>query len=210
MNEKILNEGIEPVEDKTKVLIGLVNKSDMSKLAVTAGQYGSLDKSVFELDGLVIRNDDVDIIFSSYEVDAYFSDGTDDIPETDKRRKGYHGEIESDEYDGQERTQTQLDIHTETHESGCAICEAVKFGWLPSLGEIAILYKNMESFNNIAELVGATSLSLTEYWTSTQFSEEYMWSADFANNVSEFWRSKKTLMKVRPCKSAIEYHEIIN
>lgn len=210
MNEELLIGNFDPIENETKVLIGLVNKSDMSKLAVTTEQYNGLDKSMFELDGLIIRNDDVDLIFSSSEVDAHFSDGIDDIPETDKRRKGYHGAIESDEYDGQERTQTQLDIHTETHESGCAICEAIKFGWLPSLGEISILYKNMEEFNNVAENVGATPLSLTEYWTSTQFSEEYMWSADFANKVSEFWRSKKTLMKVRPCKSAIEYNEIIN
>lgn len=212
MNEEVLNEGLEPVEDKTKVLVGLTKKSDDSKIAVTAEEYDSLDKSMFIADGIIIRieEDDVDLLFSPNEVNAVAGEGPADMPETDSRRKGHEMPINGTEYDGEARTRIQLDTHPDVHEEGCAICEAVKFGWLPSYGEMTLAYKNKEAFNILAEKAGVTQLSDSEYWTSTQFSDDYMWSVDFANNIAEFWRSKGTTMKVRPCKSASAYQETVN
>ena len=209
MNEEILNYGIEPIEDKTKVLIGL-SKPDGLKVAVTAEEYDDIDKSSYVTDGVIIRNDDVDLLFSPDEVDAVIGEGPADIPETDKRRKGQSPQINGTEYDGEERTAIQLELHPEAKDDGCAICEAIKFGWLPSYGEMTLLYKNDDAFNELAGKAEITPLSDAEYWTSTQFSDDYMWSVDFANNIAEFWRSRKTVMKVRPCKSAVDYQEIIN
>ena len=209
MNENILNEGTEPVENKTKVLIGL-SKSDGSKVAVTVDEYDIIDKSSFATEGIVVRNDDVDLLFSPDEVDAVMGEGPADIPETDKRRKGQSSQINGTEYDGEERTAIQLELHPEAHDDGCAVCEAVKFGWLPSYGEMTLLYKNKDVFNELAGKAEITSLSDAKYWTSTQFSDDYMWSVDFANNIAEFWRSKSSTMKVRPCKSAVDYQETIN
>jgi hypothetical protein len=104
MNEEILNEGIEPIENKTKVLIGLSKKSDDSKIAVTAEEYDSIDKGSYVTEGVIIRNDNVDLLFSPNEVDAIMSEGPADIPETDKRRKGQSPQINGTEYDGEERT----------------------------------------------------------------------------------------------------------
>lgn len=210
MNEEILNEGIEPVEDKTKVLIGLNKKSDGSKVAVTAEEYDSIDKNSYVTDGVIIRNDDADLLFSPNEVDTTMGKGPADIPETDKRRKGQSSQINGTEYDGEERTAIQLELHPEAQDDGCAICEAIKFGWLPSYGEMTLLYKNKDVFNEIAGKAGIILISDAEYWTSTQFSDDYMWSVDFANNIAEFWRSKSSTMKVRPCKSAVGYQETIN
>ena len=209
MNENILNEGTEPVENKTKVLIGL-SKSDGSKVAVTVDEYDIIDKSSFVTEGIVVRNDDVDLLFSPDEVDAVMGEGPADIPETDKRRKGQSSQINGTEYDGEERTAIQLELHPEAYDDGCAVCEAIKFGWLPSYGEMTILYKNKDVFNELAEKTGIAPLSDVEYWTSTQFSDDYMWSVDFANNIAEFWRSKSSTMKVRPCKSAVDYQETVN
>lgn len=209
MNEEILNEGIEPVENKTKVLIGL-SKSDGSKVAVTAEEYDSIDKGSYVTDGVIIRNDDVDLLFSPNEVDTIMGEGPADIPETDKRRKGQFSPIDGTEYDGEERTAIQLELHPEAHDDGCAVCEAIKFGWLPSYGEMTLLYKNKDVFNELAGKTGIIPISDVEYWTSTQFSDDYMWSVDFANNTAEFWRSKSSTMKVRPCKSAVDYQEMVN
>lgn len=210
MNEEILNEGIEPVENETKVLIGLSKKSDDSKIAVTAEEYDGIDKSGYVTDGVIIRNDDVDLLFSPNEVNAIMGEGPADIPETDKRRKGHSSQINGTEYDGEERTAIQLELHPETQDNGCAVCEAIKFGWLPSYGEMTLLYKNKDVFNELAGKTGIIPISDVEYWTSTQFSDDYMWSVDFANNIAEFWRSKSSTMKVRPCKSAVDYQEMVN
>ena len=210
MNEEILNEGIEPIENETKVLIGLSKKSDDSKIAVTAEKYDSIDKGSYVTDGVIIRNDDADLLFSPNEVDAIMGEGPADIPETDKRRKGQSSQINGTEYDGEERTAIQLELHPETQDDGCAVCEAIKFGWLPSYGEMTLLYKNKDVFNELAGKTEIAPLSDAEYWTSTQFSDDYMWSVDFANNTAEFWRSKSSTMKVRPCKSAVDYQEMVN
>lgn len=210
MNEEILNEGIEPIENETKVLIGLSKKSDSSKVAATAEEYDSIDKGSYVTDGVIIRNDDVDLLFSPNEVDAIMGEGPADIPETDKRRKGQPSQINGTEYDGEERTAIQLELHPEAQDDGCAVCEAIKFGWLPSYGEMTLLYKNKDVFDELAGKAEIAPLSDAEYWTSTQFSDDYMWSVDFANNIAEFWRSKSSTMKVRPCKSAVDYQETIN
>ena len=210
MNEEILNEGIEPIENETKVLIGLSKKSDDSKIAVTAEKYDSIDKGSYVTDGVIIRNDDADLLFSPNEVDAIMGEGPADIPETDKRRKGQSSQINGTEYDGEERTAIQLELHPETQDDGCAVCEAIKFGWLPSYGEMTLLYKNKDVFNELAGKTEIAPLSDAEYWTSTQFSDDQMWSVDFANNTAECWRSKSSTMKVRPCKSAVDYQEMVN
>lgn len=210
MNEEILNEGIEPIENETKVLIGLSKKSDSSKVAVTAEEYDGIDKSGYVTEGVIIRNNDVDLLFSPNEVDAIMGEGPADIPETDKRRKRQSSPINGTEYDGEERTAIQLELHPEAQDDGCAVCEAIKFGWLPSYGEMTLLYKNKDVFNELAGKTEIAPLSDAEYWTSTQFSDDYMWSVDFANNIAEFWRSKSSTMKVRPCKSAVGYQETIN
>ena len=209
MNEEVLNEDAGSVENKTKVLIGF-SKSDGSKVAVTAKEYDGIDKSGYVTDGVIIRNDDVDLLFSPDEVDAVMGEGSADIPDTDKRRKGQSSQINGTEYDGEERTAIQLELHPEAKDDGCAVCEAVKFGWLPSYGEMTLLYKNKDVFNEFAGKAEIVPLSDAEYWTSTQFSDDYMWSVDFANNIAEFWRSKGSTMKVRPCKSAVDYQETIN
>lgn len=210
MNEDVFNEGIEPIENETKVLIGLSKKSDSSKVAVTAEEYDSIDKGSYVTEGVIIRNDDVDLLFSPNEVDAIMGEGPADIPETDKRRKGQPSQINGTEYDGEERTAIQLELHPEAKGDGCAICEAIKFGWLPSYGEMTLLYKNKDVFNEFAGKAEIAPLSDAEYWTSTQFSDDYMWSVDFANNIAEFWRSKSSTMKVRPCKNANDYQETVN
>lgn len=211
MAEEIIN-GNEPmVEDATKVLIGLRKKSDDTLLAVTKEQYSGYDKRSYALDGIIIRDEDKDVnlLFSAEESEAVFGEGPEDIPETDKRRKNIPANPQFTELDGYMRTQWQVNNHPDTHESGCAICEAVKFGWLPSNGEMAWLVEKMEEFNEAAEVCGADKLSSDSYWCSTQYSPDYMWCYDTQAKSFIFWKSKTTEMGIRPVKSAEGYAELL-
>lgn len=208
----VLNEDEEPVvEDPTKVLIALRRKSDASeKLAVTKEQYTGYDKRSYAVDGYIIRNEDndVDLLVSLLQSECIFGDGPEDIPETDKRRKNAPVNPQFYELDGYIRTQWQLNNHHETHESGCAVCEAVKFGWLPSNGEMTWIRDHKEQLNELAEVIGAEPMADAEYWCSTQYSEEYMWHLNMVTGYFGFWRSKQATMKIRPVGTASAYVEV--
>lgn len=48
--------------------------------------------------------------------------------------------------------------------------------WLPSLGEMMMIYANMTKINYALSLInGATQLAETWYWTSTEYSANYAW-----------------------------------
>lgn len=48
--------------------------------------------------------------------------------------------------------------------------------WLPSLGELMMIYANMRKINYALSLIeGATQLAETAYWTSTEYSAAYAW-----------------------------------
>ena len=48
--------------------------------------------------------------------------------------------------------------------------------WLPSLGEMTMIYANMEKINYALSLInGATQLAKESYWTSTEYSSANAW-----------------------------------
>lgn len=51
--------------------------------------------------------------------------------------------------------------------------------WLPSLGEMMMIYANMKKINYALSLIsGATQLAETWYWTSTEYSATRAWGLD--------------------------------
>lgn len=209
LNNQQLGEDIEPV-DLTKILVGITKKASGQHMAVTLEQYADLDKRSYSTDGIIIRNADIDVdlLYAPYEVTAVAGDGDQDIPENDKRRKSAPSNPSFNELDGEYRTQWQLKNHPDTHEEGCAICEAVKFGWLNSCGEATQLRDHLEAFNEACLAVGATPAAADAlYWTSTQYDKEYMWHLNMGTGIFGFWLCKATSMQVRPVKSASAYIE---
>ena len=199
------------VEDQTKVLIGIHKKSDNTKLAVTTDEYSNYDKRSWALDGIIIRNEDndVDFLFASSEKLCTFGIGPEDIPESDKRRKNAPVSPSFNELDGYMCTQYQLANHPDTHEEGCAICEAVKFGWLPSNGELNTIIERKDKFNEVAEACGASLFSGSLYSSSTQYDKDYMWCFNTESGNFEFWHSKATQMSMRAVKSASDYEKVV-
>ena len=76
--------------------------------------------------------------------------------------------------------------------------------WLPSMGEMMMIYANMTKINYALSLIeGATQLADDWYWTSTEYSEAIAWNLYLRiGNLS--YRTKATsLIRVRPVSAFI-------
>lgn len=76
--------------------------------------------------------------------------------------------------------------------------------WLPSLGEMMMIYANMTKINYALSLIsGATPLQETAYWTSTETSATYAWLL-YLNTGGAFYGTKaSTTFRVRPVSAFI-------
>lgn len=76
--------------------------------------------------------------------------------------------------------------------------------WLPSLGEMMMIYANLTKINYALSLIeGATQLVEDAYWTSTEYSATYAWYLGL-NDGRMFSNSKATLkFRVRPVSAFI-------
>lgn len=213
MAERMNITDMEPMEvvNDTRVLIGMRKKSDNGLFAMTEEEYQKVDKEEYAVDGIIIRNEEkyCDILVSLSESENIFSEGPDDIPETDKRRKSALPNPTFDDMNGNEHTQWWIEKDSTLASEGHAIHDAIGFGWLPSCGEMQFIRDNIDTVNSLMSLVGGTAVSDSEYWTSAGYSADYMWHLNMATKEFSFWRSKKTSMKVRPVKNASEYVESV-
>lgn len=65
--------------------------------------------------------------------------------------------------------------------------------WLPSLGELMMIYANMRKINYALSLIeGATQLAETAYWTSTEFSATNAWGLGLYDGYADYYTAKAT------------------
>ena len=65
--------------------------------------------------------------------------------------------------------------------------------WLPSVGEMMLIYANMLKINYALSLIsGATPLVEDAYWTSTENGSSYAWSLGLGGGTLNFWYDKAT------------------
>lgn len=70
--------------------------------------------------------------------------------------------------------------------------------WLPSLGEMTMIYANMTKINYALSLInGATQLAETAYWTSTESSATYAWILYFSNGFAGYGTKASYQTRVR-------------
>lgn len=71
--------------------------------------------------------------------------------------------------------------------------------WLPSLGELMMIYANMKKINYALSLInGATQLAEMWYWSSTESSATYAWSLDFYYGYANDYAKTTSQGRVRP------------
>ena len=71
--------------------------------------------------------------------------------------------------------------------------------WLPSLGELMMIYANMRKINYALSLInGATQLAETWYWSSTEYSATNAWYLSLYNGYAPYTTKAATQGRVRP------------
>ena len=76
--------------------------------------------------------------------------------------------------------------------------------WLPSLGEMMMIYANMAKINYALSLIsGATPLQETWYWTSTEYSAAGAWSLYLSNGTASSHTKASPTLHVRPVSAFI-------
>ena len=77
--------------------------------------------------------------------------------------------------------------------------------WLPSMGELMCIYANMTKINYALKLItGATPLTETAYWSSTEGSASHAWNLYLYSGSASAWGTKATTQyRVRPVSAFI-------
>lgn len=71
--------------------------------------------------------------------------------------------------------------------------------WLPSIGEMMLIYANMLKINYALSLIsGATQLVEDAYWTSTEYSATYAWNMNLTNSLMYNFIKATYTGRVRP------------
>ena len=76
--------------------------------------------------------------------------------------------------------------------------------WLPSMGEMMMIYANMKKINYALSLIaGATQLIENAYWTSTEYSATHAWGLLLGSGTMNGSPKAATMFRVRPVSAFI-------
>lgn len=190
------------------VFIMFHRKSDNYPLAVKPDKWASYQNSgeiaegVMVVEGgkiLVVAPTEATLNWSSAAVSAGGKTTTD-------------RETALNDWTGKASTAAQIthnECKTESYAPGfCASYERVNANgngltagswWLPSLGELMMIYANMRKINYALSLInGATQLAETWYWSSTEYSATYAWNLTLSGGYADGNTKAAYQGRVRP------------
>ena len=76
--------------------------------------------------------------------------------------------------------------------------------WLPSMGELMMIYANMRKVNYALSLIeGATQLAETWYWSSTEYGATYAWYLYLNDGHANYYTKASYQGRVRPVSAFI-------
>lgn len=102
--------------------------------------------------------------------------------------------------DGEMRSAFLLDFYGREEKAVPALDACTAFGWLPSGGEMALIFAHKEAVNAKLTEIGGTPISDGKYWTSQRFSNERMWHCDMSNGQFGIALGTKSVAGVRAVK----------
>ena len=190
------------------VFIMFHRKSDDYPLAVKPDKWASYQNSGEIAEGVMIVEGGKILVVAPTEATLYWSSAAVSAggkTTTDR-------ETALNDWTGKASTAAQIthnECKTESYAPGfCASYERVNANgqgltagkwWLPSLGELMMIYANMRKINYALSLInGATQLAETWYWSSTEFSATYAWLL-YLHNGDAYGNPKATSqLRVRP------------
>jgi hypothetical protein len=102
--------------------------------------------------------------------------------------------------DGEQRSAFLLDFYGREEKAVPALDACTAFGWLPSGGEMALIFAHKEAVNAKLTELGGTPISDVKYWTSQRFSNDRMWHCDMSNGQFGIALGTKSVAGVRAVK----------
>lgn len=167
------------------VFIMFHRKSDNYPLAVKPDKWTSYQNSGEIAEGVMVVEGGKILVVAPTEATLYWSSAA--VSAGGKTTSDR--ETALNDWTGKTSTAAQIthnECKTESYAPGfCASYERVNANgkgmtagrwWLPSLGELMMIYANMRKINYALSLInGATQLAETWYWSSTEYSATYAW-----------------------------------
>ena len=190
------------------VFIMFHRKSDDYPLAVKPDKWASYQNSGEIAEGVMVVEGGKILVVAPTEATLYWSSAAVSAggkTTTDR-------ETALNDWTGKTSTAAQIthnECKTESYAPGfCASYERVNANgkgltagrwWLPSLGELMMIYANMRKINYALSLInGATQLAETWYWSSTEFSATNAWYLTLGNGLANSITKAANQTRVRP------------
>lgn len=190
------------------VFIMFHRKSDNYPLAVKPDKWASYQNSGEIAEGVLVVEGGKMLVVAPTEATLYWSSAAVSAggkTTTDR-------ETALNDWTGKTSTAAQIthnECKTESYAPGfCASYERVNANgqgltagkwWLPSLGELMMIYANMRKINYALSLInGATQLAETWYWSSTESSAPNAWYLALANGTANGNTKATNQGRVRP------------
>ena len=190
------------------VFIMFHRKSDDYPLAVKPDKWASYQNSGEIAEGVMVVEGGKILVVAPTEATLYWSSAAVSAggkTTTDR-------ETALNDWTGKTSTAAQIthnECKTESYAPGfCASYERVNANgqgltagkwWLPSLGELMMIYANMRKINYALSLInGATQLAETWYWSSTEYSATNAWGLNLSHGYASYSTKATYQYRVRP------------
>ena len=190
------------------VFIMFHRKSDDYPLAVKPDKWASYQNSGEIAEGVMVVEGGKILVVAPTEATLYWSSAAVSAggkTTTDR-------ETALNDWTGKTSTAAQIthnECKTESYAPGfCASYERVNANgqgltagkwWLPSLGELMMIFANMRKINYALSLInGATQLAETWYWSSTEYSATGAWLLYLGNGNADYGTKATGQGRVRP------------
>ena len=203
---------LEAVNDN--VFIMYHRKNDDYPLAVKTSKWAALQNSGEIADGVLVMDGDKFIVVAPTEATLLWSSGA----------VSGGGTTTSDrvtafaDFNGKQSTANQI-THNECRGTSYAPGYCHSYSrvnangkgltagkwWLPSMGELMVIYANMKKINYALSLIsGASQLAENWYWSSTEASASSAWVLNLNDGSAFNWLTKATYQcRVRPVSAFV-------
>ncbi len=208
-------EGLLPLKDiYDGVFIMFHRKSDNLPLAVKPDKWQSYQNSGEIADGVLVSEGGRNIVVAPTDANLYWSSAavsgggtttSDRLTALDdfEGKANTAAQITHTECQGENYAPGFCSLYSRTNVNGKGLT-AGKW-WLPSVGELMLMYSNMCKINHCLSLIaGATQLPETAYWSSTESSSTNAWYLYFSSGNLYRWNTKVSFQpRVRPVSAFI-------
>lgn len=196
------------------VFIMFHRKSDDYPLCVKPDKWQSYQNSGEIADGVLVSEGGRNIVVAPTDANLYWSSAavsgggtttSDRLTALDdfNGKNNTAAQITHTECQGDNYAPGFCSLYSRTNANGKGLT-AGKW-WLPSIGELMLIYSNMRKINHCLSLIaGATQLPGSAHWSSTETGFTYAWPLYFPNGYLYGWDTKvSNQYRVRPVSAFI-------